>query len=99
MPACGHSGVAALYSLLSLQLSHFLFDIDPHQASEIAAEDLLFGLCGQLWVAVAGHEVFGQFKFPEGIKRPARMPDGRLTSVEDFVLAAPAHQLSHVFGK
>src|SRR5947209_5587520 len=27
------------------------------------------------------------------------MPDGRFASVEDFVLAAPEHQLAHVFGE
>src|SRR5258706_5030802 len=33
------------------------------------------------------------------MERPAGMPEGRLTAVEDFVLAAPKHQLAHVFGK
>src|SRR5690348_4329631 len=27
------------------------------------------------------------------------MPDGRFASVEDFVLAAPEHELAHVFGE
>src|SRR5579884_3824888 len=86
-------------SFSSFQLSHFLLDIDPHQAGKVAAENLLFGLGGQLWVAVAGHEVFGQFKVPEGVERPARVPDGRLTAIEYLVLATPEHQLAHIFGE
>src|SRR5579875_647133 len=83
--------------MLCFQLRDFLLDIDAHEAGEIAAENLLFSLLRQLWVAIAGDEVFGQFKVPEGVQRPARVPDGRLAAVEDFVFTAPEHELAHIF--
>src|SRR5579885_2370071 len=91
--------VLTALQILSLQLRHLLLDVDAHEAGEVAAEDLFLGLLCQLRVTVAGDEVFGQFKVPEGIQRPAGVPDGGLTAVEDLVLAAPEHELAHVFGK
>src|SRR5216683_2940812 len=81
------------------ELSNLLLYVDAHQAGEVTAEDFLLGLRGQLRIAVAGYEVLWQFKLPEGIQRPARVPDGGLTTIEDLVFAAPEHQLAHILGE
>jgi hypothetical protein len=81
-------------SSLLPQLRHFLLNVDAHQVGEIAAEDFLFGLGGQLWITIAGNEVFWYLELPEGVQGPARVPDGRFATIEDFVLAAPEHQFA-----
>src|SRR5579875_784429 len=91
--------LVCLITFSGSQLRYLLLDIDTHQAREVAAEDLLFGLPGKLRIAVARDHIFRQLEFPEGVQRPARMPDGRLATVEDLILAAPEKQLAEIFGE
>lgn len=62
------------------QFLDFLADVDTYQASQIAPENLLFGLPGQMRVAVPGGQIFGDLEVPEGIQGPARVPDRRFAS-------------------
>src|SRR5579884_499363 len=85
--------------LLRMQLGYLLLDVNTHETGKVAAKYLLFSLSSQLRIAVAGYQVFGQFKLPEGIQSPAWMPDGGFATVEDLVLAAPEEQFAHVLSK
>src|SRR5205814_114657 len=87
------TGHALFCYILFAQFRHLLFHINIHQASKITTEDFLLGLSSELRISIAGHQVLWYLKFPEGVQSPARMPDRRLTAIENLVLTAPEHQL------
>src|SRR5918996_4899200 len=86
----------------SYRYAEFLgFDVrvDAVQPGEVAAEDLALGLLGERRVAPLLDDVLGELEVPELLERPLRVPDRRLTAVDDLVLPAPPHHLAEGLGE
>src|SRR5207249_2329698 len=72
----------SLLGLLLEQAGPGLVGLKAVQAQEVLAENLAFGLLGELRVAVPLDQILGQLKVPERLQRPAGMEDRRLAAVD-----------------
>src|SRR5215471_1019264 len=91
-------GSLALGDLIVLNGLEFAGRINAVEPGNIAADDLLFDLIGQI-DAVLGFDILRQLEGHKVIELPLRVPDGEVGAVDDAVRTQPEEQVGHNLGK